>query len=376
MTSGGVTSSISGFRNALLSAGVGNAVLDASQFSGSSLLIGGTGDDTLIGSHGNDTLVAGAGSDSLVGGGGNDTFSFVAPPSDQTQTNGDDVFAYVGSSGSMTIDEPEGTNVATLDFSQAPAGVAIDLSQTGPQTVILASDGFAGLTLTLSDPMGISNVIGSTYDDTIIGNNRDNTLIGNGGEDLIAGLGGNDMLQGDVTRTVVLDFETLTVPGEHVYTTAERNAIQAQLTADYSAFSYDFTQTPPAVGPYTTIYFNDPVLTGLEGPRLVNRLAGRVRLRIVLADLQPVGGLPDDPDRRRPAISTATPVRLGRSRSSRMTRPTSTSTTSSAARTSRRPRAPTSSACRRRSPRTSWATCRASSMRTRSGRSATASTRT
>ena len=209
--------------------------------------------------------MGGSGSDSLVGGGGNDTFSFVGPPSDQTQTNGDDVFAYVGSSGSMSIDEPEGTNVATLDFSQAPAGVSIDLSQTGPQTVIPASELPGGLTVTLSDPMGISNVIGSSYNDTIIGNNRDNTLIGGGGEDLIAGLGGNDVLEGDVTRTVVLDFDTLTVPGEHVYTTAERDAIQAQLTADYSAFSYVFTQTPPATGPYTTIYFNDPVLTGLEG---------------------------------------------------------------------------------------------------------------
>ncbi len=63
----------------------------------------------------------------------------------------------------------------------------------------------------------------------------------------------------------MLDFDTDTTPGDHIYTQAERNAIQAQLTADYSAFSYTFTQTPPSSGPYTTIYFNDPTLTGLEG---------------------------------------------------------------------------------------------------------------
>ena len=37
------------------------------------------------------------------------------------------------------------------------------------------------------------------------------------------------------------------------------------MTADYSAFSYVFTLTPPSSGLNTTIYFNDPALTGLEG---------------------------------------------------------------------------------------------------------------
>ena len=90
-------------------------------------------------------------------------------------------------------------------------------------------------------------------------------MIGGGGDDLIAGLGGNDVLEGAVTRTVYLDFDTYELPGQHFYTQAERDAIQAQITADYSAFSYVFTQTQPQSGPYTTIYFNDPVLVGLEG---------------------------------------------------------------------------------------------------------------
>ena len=246
-TSGGetpaATATISGFQHAILAAGTGNFTLNASGFSGSSLLLAGTGTDTLIGSKNDDTLVGGAGNDSLVGGGGTDTFTFNA-----------------GSSGSQTVVEAAGTNIATLDFSAAPEPIQINLGQTGPQTVIPGT-----LTLTLSDPMGISNVLGSPYDDTIIGNARDNTLIGGGGEDLIAGLGGDDVLEGAVTRTILLDFDTLTTPGDHIYTTAERDAIQAEMTADYSAFSYTFTQTPPSSGPYTTIFFNDPALTGLEG---------------------------------------------------------------------------------------------------------------
>ena len=58
------------------------------------------------------------------------------------------------------------------------------------------------LTLTLANPLGIADVLGSPYDDTIIGNANDNTLIGGGGDDLIAGLGGNDLLEGNVTRSV------------------------------------------------------------------------------------------------------------------------------------------------------------------------------
>jgi Ca2+-binding RTX toxin-like protein len=246
-TSGGgtptATSTISGFQNAILAAGTGNFTLNASAFSGNTLLMAGTGNDTLIGSGSNDTLIGGAGNDSLVGGGGNDTFAFDS-----------------GSAGGDVVVEPAGNNIATLDFSAASAGIQINLSQTGPQTVIPGT-----LTLSLSDPNGISNVLGSPYNDSIIGNARDNTLLGGGGQDLIAGLGGNDVIEGGITRTVYLDFDTDTTPGDHIYTSDERNAIEAQLTADYSAFSYAFTQTPPSSGQYTTIFFNDPALTGLEG---------------------------------------------------------------------------------------------------------------
>ncbi len=246
-TSGGdspaALSSISGFEHAILSAGSGNFTLDASGFSGGALLLAGTGDDTLIGSGAPDTLVSGAGNDSLVGGGGNDTFAFSG-----------------NSSGDQTVVESNGTGNALLDFSAASAGVSINLSQSGPQAVIPGT-----LSLTLSDSAGIANVLGGPYNDAILGNARKNVLQGGGGQDLIAGFGGNDVLQGGITRTIMLDFNTFELPGEHIYTQPERDAIQSQLRSDYSAFEYNFVQAPPGSGSYTTIVFNDPTLTGLEG---------------------------------------------------------------------------------------------------------------
>ena len=251
-TSGGglpaSVSTLSGFQNVLLAAGSGDFTLDASGFSGGAILQGGTGNDTLIGSRGPDTLKGGTGNDSLLGGGGGDTFAFNSY-----------------SSGSQTIDEPSGGAEAGLDFSRAPAGISINLGESGPQAVMPATLNNGPLTLTLADPLAIDTVLGSSYDDTLIGNADDNTLIGGGGDDLIAGLGGNDVLEGGVTRTVFLDFNTDELPGQHVYSPTERDEIQAQLEADFADFSYTFTQTAPQSGAYTTITFNDPVLVGLEG---------------------------------------------------------------------------------------------------------------
>ena len=128
-------------------------------------------------------------------------------------------------------------------------------------------------TLTLADPLAIDTVLGSSYNDTIIGNTNDNTLIGGGGDDVIVGLGGNNLIEGAVTRTVYLDFDTYELPGQHFYTQAERDAIQAQITADYSAFSYVFTQTQPQSGPVHHDLFQRP---GAGRPRGGNFVRDRL----------------------------------------------------------------------------------------------------
>ena len=141
------------------------------------MLLGGSGNDTLIGTGAADTIVSGAGDDWLAGGGGNDVFTFDG-----------------GSRGNQTIMEADGTGEGELNFAAEDRPIHIDLGETAPQTVIPGV-----LKLSLSDPLGIADVLGGPYDDTIFGNGRDNVLQGAGGLDLIAGLGGNDVLEGGLT---------------------------------------------------------------------------------------------------------------------------------------------------------------------------------
>src|SRR5262249_34384057 len=66
-------------------------------------------------------------------------------------------------------------------------------------------------------------------------------------------------------QVVYLDFDSWKtrvsaslVPFQHVYTQAERDAIQARLGADYADFAFTFTQVKPASGSYVSLVFNVP----------------------------------------------------------------------------------------------------------------------
>ena len=152
-------STFSGFQNVLLAAGTGNFTLDASGFSGGAFLQGGIGNDTLIGASGPDTLVGGTGNDSLVGGGANDTFAFNSY-----------------SSGSQTINEPQDGGVAGLDFSQAPAGISINLSESGPQAVMPATQSDGRSDLDPGRSTGNRQRTGELIRRYNLGNANDNTL--------------------------------------------------------------------------------------------------------------------------------------------------------------------------------------------------------
>ena len=180
--------------------------------------IGGSGNDTILGGNGTDIIYGGTGDDTIVGGQG--------------------AASILGGSGDDII--YGGTLSSTLSGGSGNDSI------------------FGG--------NGDDIIYGGTGNSTIIGGtDNDNTLLGGGGQDLIAGLGGNDVIEGSVTRVVYLDFDTFELPGQHYYTDDEREAIQKQITTDFSAFSYVFTQVQPQSGPYATIYFNDPALVGLEG---------------------------------------------------------------------------------------------------------------
>lgn len=112
--------------------------------------------DILYGGAGNDILYGGAGDDILQGGSGNDTL------------NG-------------------GSGIDTADYSDAAAGVVVDLSAGEA-----ADDGDGGTDILI----GIENVMGSDYADNITGDSGANTLNGGAGDDILSGLSGDDILMG------------------------------------------------------------------------------------------------------------------------------------------------------------------------------------
>jgi Ca2+-binding RTX toxin-like protein len=120
---------------------------------------------SVIASDGPDSLVGTAGDDLLSGGGDNDTLA--------------------GLGGNDTLDG--GTGIDTADYTQAAAGVNVWLALSGAQAT-----GGAG-TDTL---VGIENLLGSAFADTLRGNGLANALAGADGDDSLNGGGGSDTLDG------------------------------------------------------------------------------------------------------------------------------------------------------------------------------------
>ncbi len=122
---------------------------------GSDAIHGGDGNDFIFGGRGDDTMYGGEGGDNLTGGAGADEFH---------GGNGTDVANY--NDAKLGI-------VVALDGSVGSQGDAVD-------------DTF----------IGVENVSGSRFDDTIIGNVENNSLFGGKGNDILRGLDGNDGLRG------------------------------------------------------------------------------------------------------------------------------------------------------------------------------------
>jgi Ca2+-binding RTX toxin-like protein len=223
----------------------------------------------LAGDAGADRLLVGGGGNALLAGGsGSDEYVFFGTPS-----------------ASVTIEEAFGgasdTSSDTVDFSSLSltGGISIDLGSTAPQQ----PNTELGIVVTIADAAGVENVIGTGGADTIFGNTRGNSLIGadfpnallppatpfNGSEQWV-------LLDFDAETNVSEDGEF----GEHEYTQAERDAIEATIEYDYHGpggesdpwFHVWITQDPAeipattfAAGDYVTIYFNRTPSFGRPG---------------------------------------------------------------------------------------------------------------
>lgn len=126
---------------------------------GQNVLRGNGGDDSLNGSNNNDQLFGGDGDDTLIGSEGADIIN------GGTNTAVGDTVSYTNSAGFVTVD--------------LLAGTATGSGHGTGDTLI-----------------GIENIIGSAFDDSLTGNNLSNVLTGGSGLDTLTGRGGADTLNG------------------------------------------------------------------------------------------------------------------------------------------------------------------------------------
>ena len=153
---------------------------------GASVSLGNAGIADVVGSGAADVFVIGSGS-FVTGNGGNDLF--VIQGGNNTLVAGQgtaSTFLFDGA-GSNVID---GGGRSTVDFSQAPAGVTVNL-QTG-----YATGGFGGS----QKLTGILNIVGSEFNDVLVAGGPGAVVVGLNGNDLLqAGPTGGDTLETNST---------------------------------------------------------------------------------------------------------------------------------------------------------------------------------
>lgn len=155
---------------------------------GASVSLGSAGIADVVGSGAADIFVIGSGSQ-ITGNGGNDLFVIQGGNNTLTAGNGTASTFLFDGAGSNVIN---GGGRATVDFSQAPAGVTVNL-QAGD-----ATGGFGGF----QKLTGILNIVGSQYNDVLVAGGPGAVVVGLNGNDLLqAGPTGGDTLETNSTGT-------------------------------------------------------------------------------------------------------------------------------------------------------------------------------
>ncbi len=210
----------------------------------STILLGATGNNVAI-LDGN--IGTSAATVNLQGGTGNDRFVVLPTLKGNVRLSGgsgNNTYFLSDATASVTINQPwlgaTDTSVNTLDFSSFHnSAINLDLS-----SVALQFEGPLGLQLT--DAMGISNVIGTQFVDTIVGNARQNSLQG-ASYSQAGSASGATAAPNARTQWVLVDFDTFTPSGSalHDYTSEERLAVLQQVNTYYRG-----TSDPNSVNPW------------------------------------------------------------------------------------------------------------------------------
>lgn len=143
-------------------------------FGGNDRIDASGGDDVLSGGDGNDVLIDGSGNDSAFGGDGYDTF--LAGAGNDTYVGGTDIYSDL------------------VSYQNALAGVFVDLSVSADHARSIGTGDAAGIGV--DQLLGISDLRGSRYADTLIGDAAGNAFYGGDGNDSLSGGEGVDVLEG------------------------------------------------------------------------------------------------------------------------------------------------------------------------------------
>ncbi len=148
--------------------------------SGRDTMDGGNGRDAMWGNSGDDVMDGGAGDDEIAGGAGNDVLRGGAGNDMLRGDTGDDRF--MADEGNDAV--VGGAGFDTIDFTEAKAGVKVDLNAH-------VASGLGDDTI-----WGVERVLGSAFADKLSGDKGANVLVGGAGDDVLRGRGGVDTLSG------------------------------------------------------------------------------------------------------------------------------------------------------------------------------------
>lgn len=242
-----------GSGNDLLDGGSDNDTLNGS--TGDDQLLGGSGNDSLDGGSDNDVLSGGSGDDQLLGGTGNDQLDGGSNNDILNGGSGDDRLLggsgndqFEGGSGADVINGGSGTDSASYTTSET--AVVVNLV-----TNVNTGGDAAGDTL-----IGVENLIGSSYNDTLTGDAGANVITGGAGADILTGGSGIDtfMMAFGAIGDTITDF-TAGFGGDVIEFTGVNDATE-QTFGVQSTFNDDANESPWFLSGFTVVdtYFKAP----------------------------------------------------------------------------------------------------------------------